>query len=178
MPTSTLETFHLGFSLVDFSRLSLPLPKPLIKNHLGTCNCLIIINCLYNLFAFKSNQWFKIPNRRCSTHAKDQLKDHQGVGNDPEHDITDTRQFIFTDGTLIECQSFQNFQVRPRYFISDFFSYFFKERDLVLSWNLTAALKVEYLNFKNFQFLPKIFFFEFLKVGSYLILSMRHLIRP
>ena len=59
-----------------------------------------------------------------------------------------------------------------------FFSCFFEERDLILSWNLTAALKGEYLNFKNFQFLPKIFFFEFLKVGSYLILSMRHLIGP
>ena len=174
MPTSTLETCHLGFSLVDFSRLSLPLPKPLIKNHLGTCNCLIIINCLYNLFAFKKvTNGLKFQTDDVPHMRRISLRIIRVLAMTLNTTLL-IRQFIFTDGTLIECQSFQNFQVRPRYFISDFFSYFFfKERDLVLSWNLTAALKVEYLNFKNFQFLPKIFFFEFLKVGSYLILSMR-----
>ena len=78
-------------------------------------------------------------------------QDHSGACNDPEHDINDS--FLHIDDKL-KVQNFQNlqkFQVHPFHFRLKFFSCFFKEKDLILSSNLTPALKTEFLKTFNFS---------------------------
>ena len=64
-----------------------------------------------------------------------------------------TRHKWFISTYWWQTESFQNFkmfQVHPFHFRLKFFSCFFKEKDFILSWNLTPALKIWIL--KTFKF--------------------------